>query len=85
GMTEEMVAQVFELFFQGERERHHPHDGLGIGLSLVKQLVELQGGIVSASSPGLGQGSEFTVRLPCQKEVGVVRPEVPGTPARVVP
>ena len=60
-----MVSQVFELFFQGERERHHPHDGLGIGLSLVKQLVELQGGTVSATSPGIGQGSEFTVRLPC--------------------
>jgi signal transduction histidine kinase len=65
GMTEEMVSQVFELFFQGERERHHAHDGLGIGLSLVKQLVELQGGTVSATSPGIGQGSEFTVRLPC--------------------
>ena len=62
-----MVSQVFELFFQGERERHHPHDGLGIGLSLVKQLVELQGGTVSATSPGLGQGSEFTVRLVCQQ------------------
>ncbi len=73
GMTEEMLAQVFELFFQGERERHHPHDGLGIGLSLVKQLVELQGGTVSASSPGVGQGSEFTVRLPCNKDAGVAR------------
>jgi signal transduction histidine kinase len=79
GMTEEVMAQVFELFFQGERERHHPHDGLGIGLSLVKQLVELQGGTVSASSAGVGQGSEFTVRLPCNKDAGVARQdEVPG-------
>ena len=84
GMTEETVSQVFELFFQGERERHHPHDGLGIGLSLVKQLVELQGGTVTASSPGVGQGSEFTVRLPCNKDAGVARPdEVPGSTAPV--
>jgi len=86
GMTGEVVAQVFELFFQGERERHHPHDGLGIGLSLVKQLVELQGGTVSASSPGVGQGSEFTVRLPCNQDAGVARQdEVPGSTAPVVP
>ena len=86
GMTEETVSQVFELFFQGERERHHPHDGLGIGLSLVKQLVELQGGTVTASSPGVGQGSEFTVRLPCNQDAGVARQdEVPGSTAPVVP
>jgi signal transduction histidine kinase len=86
GMTEEVVAQVFEPFFQGERDRHHPHDGLGIGLSLVKQLVELQGGTVLASSPGVGQGSEFTVRLPCNQDAGVARQdEVPGSTAPVVP
>ena len=73
GMTEEMVAQVFELFWQAERDWHRSHDGLGIGLSLVKQLVELQGGTVTAASAGLGQGSEFTVRLPCaQEQVGVL-------------
>lgn len=86
GMTEEVVAQVFELFFQGERERHHPHDGLGIGLSLVKQLVELQGGTVSASSPGVGQGSEFTVRLPClQSAVTAERGDLSDATAPVSP
>jgi signal transduction histidine kinase len=85
GMTEEMVVQVFDLFFQGERERHHPHDGLGIGLSLVKQLVELHGGTVTAASAGVGEGSEFIVRLPCLQDTAVRHSdEVPGNSARAV-
>jgi CheY-like chemotaxis protein len=55
---------LFDLFTQGEGERRRSGGGLGIGLSLVKQLVELHQGRVTASSEGPGRGSEFTVHLP---------------------
>ncbi|MET0859211.1 MAG: PAS domain-containing protein, partial [Telluria sp.] len=64
GMGPEMVGRVFELFAQAERTSDRAQGGLGIGLALVKSLVELHDGDVTASSPGLEQGSEFTVRLP---------------------
>jgi CheY-like chemotaxis protein len=68
GIAPEMQAQIFELFSQGERAPDRAHGGLGIGLSLVKNLVEMHGGSVRAKSRGLGQGSEFLVRLPCLPE-----------------
>ena len=64
GMAPPLIASVFELFMQGERSSDRSQGGLGIGLALVHSLVELHGGAVSARSPGLGQGSEFTVVLP---------------------
>jgi signal transduction histidine kinase len=64
GIAPEMLAQVFELFSQGERAPDRAHGGLGIGLSLVKNLVEMHGGSVGAVSDGLGKGSKFMVRLP---------------------
>jgi signal transduction histidine kinase len=60
GMSPELIERVFDIFVQGGAD----NSGLGIGLSLVKQLVEQHGGNVEASSPGEGQGSTFTVRLP---------------------
>ena len=65
GIAPEMLTQVFELFAQGERTPDRAQGGLGIGLSLVKTVVELHGGRVSAFSDGPGRGSEFIVRLPC--------------------
>jgi CheY-like chemotaxis protein len=65
GIAPEMLAQVFELFSQGERAPDRAQGGLGIGLSLVKNLVEMHGGTVGAVSGGLGKGSTFIVRLPC--------------------
>jgi signal transduction histidine kinase len=59
-----MLERVFELFQQGGRLPDRTHEGLGIGLTLVRQLVEMHGGTVSAQSAGIGQGSEFIVRLP---------------------
>jgi CheY-like chemotaxis protein len=60
-----MQSKVFELFAQIDDHRlERARGGLGIGLALVRQLVELHGGSVNASSPGLGQGSVFRVRLP---------------------
>jgi signal transduction histidine kinase len=70
GMTAEMVSEAFELFSQGDRTPDRAQGGLGIGLSLVKQLVELHGGSVRAESDGPGKGSTFTVRLPCEAAVG---------------
>ncbi len=64
GIEPEMLPHVFELFTQGRREAHRAQDGLGIGLTLVRSLVEMHGGTVTARSDGFGKGSEFVVRLP---------------------
>jgi PAS domain S-box-containing protein len=64
GLAPEMLTQVFEMFAQSEHGRAHSQGGLGIGLTLVRSLVEQHGGTVEARSAGLGKGSEFVVRLP---------------------
>jgi len=64
GIAPEALPQVFEMFTQVGRGRDRSQGGLGIGLALVRRLVELHDGSVSAESAGLGQGSRFTVRLP---------------------
>jgi signal transduction histidine kinase len=65
GIPPEQLERVFDLFTQVDRSISSPSQwGLGIGLSLVRRLVELHGGTVTAASAGRGQGSEFTVRLP---------------------
>ena len=75
GMEPELTAYVFDLFTQAQRSSDRAQGGLGLGLALVKNLVELHGGRVSCSSPGLGQGSRFVVTLPA------VAPAAPETPA----
>jgi CheY-like chemotaxis protein len=64
GMEPELTARVFDLFAQAERSADRSLGGLGLGLALVKHLVELHGGSVSCSSPGLGKGSTFEIVLP---------------------
>lgn len=64
GIRPEMLDSVFGLFVQSDRTPDRSQGGLGIGLTLVKSLVEMHGGTVSAHSEGLGHGSEFVVRLP---------------------
>jgi len=64
GISADLLPQVFDLFTQGERSPDRAQGGLGLGLALVKSLVELHGGSVSAHSDGSGRGSTFTVRLP---------------------
>jgi CheY-like chemotaxis protein len=64
GIPPEMLSRVFEPFTRVDRSSARSHSGLGIGLALVKSLVEMHGGSVSARSDGMGAGSEFTVRLP---------------------
>ena len=64
GIPPEMVEHVFDPFTQVASARQHAHGGLGIGLTLVKRIVEMHGGSVRARSDGEGRGSEFVVRLP---------------------
>jgi PAS domain S-box-containing protein len=64
GIACEELANVFDMFRQVDRSLERSQGGLGIGLTLVRRLVELHGGTVDAQSAGLGRGSEFTVRLP---------------------
>ncbi len=64
GIAAEMLPQVFTLFYQGRRSFDRAEGGLGIGLALVKTLVEMHGGTVSAASEGRGHGSEFTFTIP---------------------
>jgi signal transduction histidine kinase/ActR/RegA family two-component response regulator len=64
GMAPELIGRVFDLFMQGDRSLAHTTGGLGVGLTIVRKLVELHGGTVSATSEGPGRGSEFVVRLP---------------------
>jgi CheY-like chemotaxis protein/two-component sensor histidine kinase len=74
GMERELLEQVFELFVQGKRAPDRADGGLGIGLALVKNLVELHGGSVVAASAGRGAGSELTVTLPRSTRPLVVEP-----------
>jgi CheY-like chemotaxis protein len=64
GMAPDVLPHVFERFLQGDSTSTRRHTGLGLGLALVRHLVELHGGTVEASSAGQGQGATFTVKLP---------------------
>jgi CheY-like chemotaxis protein/two-component sensor histidine kinase len=64
GIDPKFLPRMFDLFVQADRTRDRLKGGLGIGLTLVKRLVELHGGTVNAFSDGLGRGSTFTVRIP---------------------
>ncbi len=64
GMSAELLPNLFDLFTQAHRSSDSRNSGLGLGLALVKTLVEAHGGSVLASSPGAGQGSRFEIRLP---------------------
>jgi PAS domain S-box-containing protein len=67
GMEPELAGRVFDLFTQAKRSSDRSQGGLGLGLALVKNLVELHGGSVVCDSPGLGQGSSFVVSLPLMR------------------
>jgi CheY-like chemotaxis protein len=69
GIAPEMLSAVFELFTQVEGTLDRSQGGLGLGLTLVRRLVEKHGGSVTAYSAGLGRGSEFVVRLPICKSM----------------
>ena len=79
GIAPGSVSQIFELFAQAQHVPDRVQDGLGIGLSLVRKLVELHGGTVTVSSEGVGQGSSFEVRLP------VMQASMPAPAAQEAP
>ncbi len=68
GIAADMLEKVFSLFAQVDRTMNRSQNGLGIGLSLVRSFIELHGGSVIATSPGLDLGSTFTIRIPCESE-----------------
>jgi PAS domain S-box-containing protein len=84
GMAPEMLPRVFDLFVQANASLARSPGGLGVGLTLVRQLVELHGGRVSAGSEGIGRGSEFLVVLPSLAPGAAATPEpvasVPSLP-----
>ncbi|MGH8480080.1 MAG: chemotaxis protein CheB [Gammaproteobacteria bacterium] len=81
GIATEELPRIFEMFTQLDTSLERSRSGLGIGLTLVKNLVEMHGGTVEVHSAGLGQGSEFMVRLP----IVVETPELPPEPAAHAP
>src|SRR5690606_166086 len=82
GIRRELLPRVFDPFVQGQRRVERAQGGLGLGLALVKSLVELHGGSVAAHSGGLGRGSRFEVLLPLARPVlGAPEPRPPITRA----
>ena len=85
GIPPDLLPHIFDLFKQGSRSLDRPQGGLGIGLTLARQLVEMHGGSIEAHSRGPGLGSEFAIRLPVLSRAAepVARPEAAaGSPAR---
>ncbi len=89
GIATELLPHVFDRFRQGDSSTTRQTSGLGLGLALVREIVALHGGSVSAASEGLGRGSAFTVRLPALRARDAARDELdaappPGPPYRVL-
>ena len=88
GIDPELLPHVFDRFWQADRGRTRRHGGLGLGLSIARDLVELHGGAIEAASEGHGRGARFTVwlpRLPSPKVAASARPqqdEAPAAPPR---
>ncbi|HYE93753.1 MAG TPA: ATP-binding protein [Terriglobales bacterium] len=82
GIPPEKLPRLFEMFFQVDRSLERTQGGLGVGLSLVRRLVELHGGRVTAHSDGVGAGSEFTVRLPVLADTPALLPDEPPAAGR---
>ncbi len=84
GIAPDLLPRIFDLFVQGETELHRPRAGLGIGLTLVRRLVDLHGGRVEAASGGLGRGSVFTVRFPLTAPPGDVATAPPAVTSAAI-
>ena len=85
GIDAQFLPQVFDRFRQADASTTRSHGGLGLGLSIVKQLVELHGGSVQAMSGGLGQGASFVVSLPLTPLRHPADHEHPTTPGELMP
>lgn len=82
GIAPEFLPHVFDRFRQADGSLTREHGGLGLGLAIVHEIVEMHGGSVSASSPGRGRGATFTVRLPLTREAVANEAAAPPTPSR---
>lgn len=82
GIPKEMCETIFELFVQARRTLDRSSGGLGVGLTLVKSLVAMHGGMVTVRSDGEGQGSEFVVRLPLTRRLAESEPAPTAVRAR---
>jgi signal transduction histidine kinase len=86
GIPPEQLANIFDPFMQLNTSLDRAHGGLGLGLTLVRRLVELHGGTITAVSDGLKQGSEFIVRLPfCEQPAPVPQEAAPTPKTALVP
>ncbi len=86
GISPELLPHVFERFLQGDSSTTRAHGGLGLGLAIVRHLVEAHGGTVSAESAGPGLGSSFCVSLPIfQTRSRASEPDAPRAPTRLAP
>ncbi|HEX9206598.1 MAG TPA: ATP-binding protein [Steroidobacteraceae bacterium] len=86
GIPADMLPKIFDMFTQVDRSLERTRGGLGIGLTLVRKLVELHGGTIEARSGGAGQGCEFIVRLPvAEPATGTVPAPSPRETARTAP
>jgi signal transduction histidine kinase/ActR/RegA family two-component response regulator len=74
GIAPDLLPRVFDLFVQGDRSAARTQGGLGIGLTLVRQLVEMHGGSVAVDSKGIGHGSQFTITLPLLTSLRIKTP-----------
>jgi signal transduction histidine kinase len=92
GIPAELLPRIFDLFTQLDRRSDQAHSGLGIGLALVRRLLEMHGGTISALSEGAGTGSEFVICLPLLAETAVrteaendaQHTDVPAIPRRIL-
>jgi PAS domain S-box-containing protein len=83
GMEPDILSHLFEPFSQADRSLDRSRGGLGLGLALVKGLVDLHGGTAEASSGGKGHGATFTIRLPLSREAGDAAEPVPSASPEV--
>jgi CheY-like chemotaxis protein len=87
GISPELLPRIFDLFVQSDRTLDRAQGGLGIGLAVVKRLIEMHGGRVTAHSDGIGRGSRFEIRLPLIERSAsrVAEPEmIETTPRRIL-
>ena len=84
GVPPDLLPRIFDLFVQGQTTLHRREAGLGIGLTLVRRLVDLHRGRIEAASEGPGRGSAFTVRLPAARPPGDAAAPAPATPRATV-
>lgn len=85
GIAPEMLPQIFKMFTQVDRSNRQAQGGLGIGLTLVRTLVEMHGGEVTANSLGVGQGSEFVIRLPLSRSAQSTRGSASASAIPILP